>query len=703
MVLLALILLLGSVSAFSQVAAQSAGDSNPESQAQPSPDFVRELRSLNSGFPMQVPDNLDQWQSRREEIRRRILVSQGLWPMPPRTSANAVVQETVDCGEFKVYRVTLESYPGFYVTGNLYVPNHHTAPMPGVLYAHGHWTDARFMQTDEKTFERDLESGAEKFNPSGSFPLQAACVGLARIGCVAFFYDMIGHADSIQIPHLPGVRDWMNTEERWGLFSPQAELRLQNFMGLQTYNSLCVFDWFSSLPFIDSKRIGMTGASGGGTQTMILSAIDDRLAVSFPAVMVSTDMQGGCTCENAPYLRIDAGNIDFAATFAPKPLGMTAANDWTRNMENEGFPDLKHLYTMFGKPENVGLFAYTQFPHNYNQVAREAMYFWMNRHLNLGIEEPITEKPFEPLTKEQLTVWTAEHPKPANVGEDFERDLLAWMANTSDEQMRELIPTDKASLEKFWQVVGGAYEVIANRKNVLKQNEDEVMILPPMSPLSPSLSALSPKHSTSKCLLVVSEEGKSLLLDADGNLNPSFQGFFNRDFAVATVDLPGIGMTETDFYGAGNTVNPRYQYLYTFGYNDPLFVFRSKVIGKAIDELSEMFSEITVLGLGDAGKWVPLAVSQGQNHVTRVIIDTQGFRFAKNITSTQDPDFVPGATKYFDLPGMIALCAPREMFLFGETEIPEIVGAVYRASDAAESVVMVQGAKLTPDVAAALF
>ncbi len=107
------------------------------------------------------------------------------------------------------------------------------------------------------------------------------------------------YADSVQLPHAPRVRAEMNTPEDWGYFSPQAELRLQNMMGLQTYNSIRALDWFSQLADVDSKRIAVTGCSGGGTQTFILCAVDNRPAVAFPAVMVSTAMQGGCTCANA--------------------------------------------------------------------------------------------------------------------------------------------------------------------------------------------------------------------------------------------------------------------------------------------------------------------------------------------------------------------------------------------------------------------
>ena len=155
---------------------------------------------------------------------------------------------------------------------------------------------------------KQIVQGAERFEDGGRTPLQSRCVQLARMGCVVFHWDMIGYADSQQLSfelahRFAKQRAEMNRSVGWGLYSPQAESHFQSVMGLQALSSIRALDFLLSLPDVDRTRIGVTGASGGGTQTFILSAIDPRVTVSFPAVMVSTAMQGGCTCENACGLR----------------------------------------------------------------------------------------------------------------------------------------------------------------------------------------------------------------------------------------------------------------------------------------------------------------------------------------------------------------------------------------------------------------
>ncbi len=92
---------------------------------------------------------------------------------------------------------------------------------------------------------------------------------------------------------------------------------------------------------------------------------------------------------------------------APKPLGMTAADDWTKEIATKGLPELKQLYRLFGAEDLVMAKPLLQFPHNYNYVSREVMYHWFNKHLKLGLEEPIVEEDYRPLSVAEMSVWDA--------------------------------------------------------------------------------------------------------------------------------------------------------------------------------------------------------------------------------------------------------------------------------------------------------
>ncbi len=163
--------------------------------------------------------------------------------------------------------------------------------------------------TDEKAPPSKSKSTMAQngLKPVDNIPSRRIPVQLAHMGCIAFQYDMEGYADSVQIPFEvahsnKNPRPEMNSPHDWGFFSPQADLRLQSILGLQTYNSIPRIDFLCQLPDVDPDRLAVTGASSGGTQTLLVCAIDPRPAVAVPAVMVSTAMQGGCTCENAELL-----------------------------------------------------------------------------------------------------------------------------------------------------------------------------------------------------------------------------------------------------------------------------------------------------------------------------------------------------------------------------------------------------------------
>lgn len=369
-------------------------------------------RTLNTPRAFAPPASTSEWQDRAREIREQILVSAGLWPMPARPPVRVQLLDRSEQEGYTVEKVLLETWPGFYLAGNLYRPRSHgPGPLPAILNPHGHW--ARGRVTD---------------SPEGSIP--ARCIHFARQGMIAFAYDMVGYCDTTFAapPGAPtGPSDYY---QRHRLFPTNAAAWLWNvnLLGLQLWNSLRALDFLESLPEVDTNRIGVTGASGGATQTFLLAAVDDRPRVLAPVCMVSHTMQGGCACENVPGLRVRFSNLDFAAAAAPRPQILVAATgDWTRTtLEMEG-PAVETVYRLLGAPERL---RYVRFDagHNYNRTSREAVYAWFEHWLLGRPDRPSSpELPYTPLREEQLLI--AQHPSAPRSTLTPDAFLESWIQN----------------------------------------------------------------------------------------------------------------------------------------------------------------------------------------------------------------------------------------------------------------------------------
>lgn len=317
------------------------------------------IPNTDTRFTMPEYKTLAQWETRKSALRKQILFAAGLLPMPERTPLNPNIFGRIEREDYTIEKVYLETLPGCYLGGNLYRPLKRPGKLPAVAKPHGHWNYGRL-----------------EHQPLSSTP--ALGVNMARQGYVVFAYDMVGYNDTIQTPHAFGGP----AEHLWS-FGP---------LGLQLWNSMRAVDFLESLPYVDSERITMTGASGGGTQTFLLTAVDDRVAVSAPVNMVSAIMQGGSPCENAPGLRVGAFNVEFAAMMAPRPmLLVSATGDWTKNAPKDEFPAIRGIYSLYGAGDSVEGVQFDA-PHNYNQDSREAVYGFFGRHV-LGQTE--AQKPRE--------------------------------------------------------------------------------------------------------------------------------------------------------------------------------------------------------------------------------------------------------------------------------------------------------------------
>ena len=332
-----------------------------------------DLRHTDYHFSMPKYGTLAQWEAHKAQLKRQILVAAGLYPLPEKTPLHPLITGRIERADYSIEKVAIETMPGYYLGGNLYRPLHPKGKVPAALTPHGHWTYGRLENSD-------VYSG------------QALGISLARQGYVAFAYDMVGYNDTLQTNHRFNSLEY----QLWS-FTP---------LGLQLWNSIRALDFVESLPEVDSQRLAATGASGGGTQTFLLAAVDDRVHAAAPVNMVSFIMQGGCVCENAPGLRIGTSNVEIAAMMAPRPmLLVSATGDWTKNVPREEYPAIQSIYELYHASGQVSVVQF-QAEHNYNRQSREAVYSFFRKSL-LGIDdgEKVAEATVEAEPLRDMLVW----------------------------------------------------------------------------------------------------------------------------------------------------------------------------------------------------------------------------------------------------------------------------------------------------------
>lgn len=322
-------------------------------------------------------DDRVSWEKRANMIKVGIIEGMQLEKMPVIDGGfHPVIHGRRALDGYAVENIAIESFPGFWITGNLYTPLSPEEKNPAVLCPHGHAADKRF------TADVQIRSAA-----------------LARMGAIVFAYDMVGYGESQQVNH-----------------------KIPIALVLQTYNSRRVLEYLLSRPDVDPSRIGMTGGSGGGTQTFILTAIDQRIRVSVPAVQVSAHFFGGCVCESGMPIHNSGhhqtNNVEIAALCAPRPLLLISnGGDWTSNTPRIEYPYIQKVYALYhaeNRVENVHLPAEK---HDYGPSKRAAAYNFLGHHLDLNrgalpYDNGYKEDFVKVLKPDQLKVFDPKHPVP---------------------------------------------------------------------------------------------------------------------------------------------------------------------------------------------------------------------------------------------------------------------------------------------------
>jgi hypothetical protein len=599
------------------------------------------VRTNWQGADFQAPESAHAWQDRAVHLREQMLVALGLWPMFPKAPLNPKISGKLDRDDYTIEKVVLETLPGFTLSGNLYRPANRHGRLPAILCPHGHWDDGR-MNSE----------------------VQQRCIRWAKLGCVVFMYDMVGYNDSKPFTHV-----FLNDRlRRWGLSLPT----------LQTWNSIRALDWLTALPDVDPARIGCTGESGGGTQTFLLTALDDRIKVSAPVVMVSDTFQGGCVCENAAGLRHGTDNVEFAALCAPRPLVMVGATgDWSKMTMSRAYPAIRGVYSLVGSPDRVAAQVF-DFPHNYNKTTRNAVYAFMSRWM-LGIEDSqkTQEGEQKPEKPEDLLTFDAAHSAPPDrkSPEQLEDHLIATLGKLLEdlspaltsparwEASRRLLLT---SLKNRVGVTNPAPADLTYHE-VRRINREALTIVHGVVGRSHDGDAvpvvrLVPAHPSGRLTIIANPRGKAALAMATGEPVPIVKALLSLGQSVVGFDPLFVG--ESLDPGSPNSRRPETVHFET--YNPVVAADQMQDLATVVAWARSQpgVLEVSLIGEDLSGPQVLLA---------RPVLEGLA-RTAIEVKDLPDPQASGPFPAQLDLPGMYqfggfnlagALVAPAPLWIYG--------------------------------------
>jgi hypothetical protein len=292
--------------------------------------------------------NKEEWEQRKQLIKPCLLEALQLSKLPKAPASKPITTPVRKFNGYTVQNIAIEILPGVYINGSLYKPSVIKGKIPVILNPDGHWFDQRYRAD-----------------------CQYRCAALAKMGAMAFSYDLFA---------------WGESELQFAYEDHRRSLS----MTIQVLGSIRILDYLLSLKETDATRVGITGGSGAGSHTVLMTAIDDRITVSAPVVAISSYFYGGCPCESGMPIHACAGrtdNVEIAAMAAPRPqLLVSDGGDWTDRTPEHDFPYLQEVYGYYGAADKVSNVHLPDEKHDFGINKRKAVYNFMGKWLNLNIK-----------------------------------------------------------------------------------------------------------------------------------------------------------------------------------------------------------------------------------------------------------------------------------------------------------------------------
>jgi dienelactone hydrolase len=583
---------------------------------------------------------------------------------PERTPLNPQVTGITRKEGFRIENIIYESLPGFYVTASLFIPDNLTQPTPAILFCSGHSTEAYRRQS-----------------------YQVPLLNLVRKGFIVLAIDPIGQGERLQYFNPDtGVSAIGSSTKEHSYPSTQVALMGQSIARYFIWDGIRTIDYLVGRPEVDSRRIGVHGLSGGGTQTAHISALDQRVAASAVACYItsyrrlieSIGVQDG---EQNFYHGIarEIDHADFIAARAPRPTLIMANTGDYFSIEGarETYEEVKEIYRALGSARNLEMVE-DDHGHGYTRKTREALYAFFQKHLSLPGSP--AEEEVEFLTAQELqktptgqlstslggeTVFSLNRREAEGLAGRLEQSRREPEKHLSQAILsakrlsgyREPSISDRAVFTGRTRMEGHAVE-----KYFIKGEGDYVI---------PYLLFV-PDRAGDKAVVYLHPDGKAAAASANGEM----EWLMREGFTVLATDILGTGeMGNAAFRGDAYIDNVSYNMWYT-----AMLVGRSIVGIQAADvvKLSHWLiqergmAEIFGLARGEMSP-VLLHAAAFDRAISRVaLISPYGSYRAIATSRFYSPKFVysmvPGALTGYDLPDLAASLAPNGLTIAGMTD-----------------------------------
>ncbi len=582
-----------------------------------------------------------EWRAWQQQVRARLPGIFGQFPQ--RTPLNARVVGTLDRENYIIEKVIFESQPGYYVTGNLYLPKRRKFPVPGVIFTCGHLPDGK-----------------------GSLTYHECCLGLVLKGYAVFAFDPIGQGERSEYfdPRTRKPTIDLTVSQHHYVGRP-AFLVDWSLSGLRTWDAIRAVDYLSSRPEVDREKLAAIGNSGGGQMGLLITAVDERIKVCV------VDHPGG-SMEETYLTGQPSTDREVFSLIPPRPCKIIVGRDSGEEAgHRRKLDDMQLFYEGLGVGKERGEMEIVHGLHDMLRPKREPEYAWLNKWFGKE-EEGKSEPPLQPEKPE--TLWCTESGLTlVSLGGESGQTLNRKRAERTYHQEKDLAKLrERVAARLGFQLPSGHDAPPSRSVSDFTTNDFQVEKLAYQSEPGIELPALLLRPRTPRAghpvVVHVSEKGKpssaapvslAAALAADG-------------YTVLSVDVRGVGETDpnpptpmTRFTGY---VRPQWQRdilaIQSAAFHRTMLGMRALDVIRAIDLVKSRDdlknSRIALVGEG-AGGLCALVAAYDSRPTAVVCVGTlpSYLLLMEKYYDVRDYFWVPGALRDYDIPDLVRLAAPR--------------------------------------------